>query len=351
MDAHAHLVSLGWAGPGHSLDSRPPLQHKGRRGLAYDPSQSNNTGRGLVKPLLISQKKNAFGVGKRSHEPAAGNEWWLKGFENVLSNIGKKTVSEVTGGTATPESSSAIAGSYIGKHNGLYGYFVKGQEMEGTIGDETAKRFRGHKRKSDTFDDEEHMSTSSGTSSPASPISQNKLKPQDNVTADFQQISQFLGIRDKDRKRQERQAKADAAQDFEEVSRFFEAKSEPKKKQRMKKSEDPATVPVNRTKTIEEDPAEERRRRRREAKAGNAIGTPDLPEKGRRKKQKPRGAGNATSNASSCEKENAWSSLTRSKQRGGLEEDSSAPVQEALREAERKRRKEERRLAKLQADS
>ena len=73
MDAHAHLLSLGWAGPGHSLDSRPLLQHKGRHGLAYEPSQRKSTGRGLVKPLLVSQKKNGFGVGKKAYEPAAGN--------------------------------------------------------------------------------------------------------------------------------------------------------------------------------------------------------------------------------------------------------------------------------------
>lgn len=147
MDAHAHLLSLGWAGPGHSLDSRPQLQHKGRRGLAYDPSNnnsnsnSNNNGRGLVKPLLVSQKKNSFGVGKRTHEPAAGNEWWLKGFENALSNIGKNNSSGATSGTATPESpSTAVDG---GKHSGLYGFFVKGQQMEGTIRGEMRKQSGG----------------------------------------------------------------------------------------------------------------------------------------------------------------------------------------------------------------
>src|SRR5271170_6521479 len=131
MDAQAHLLSLGWAGPGHSLDSRP---HKGRRGLAYDPNQVHNTGNGLIKPLLVSQKKNTFGIGKKAHEPAAGNEWWLKGFEVALGNIGKSD-GERTSGTATPLDTSG----YRGKHAGLYQFFVRGGEIEGTIGGEAAK--------------------------------------------------------------------------------------------------------------------------------------------------------------------------------------------------------------------
>ena len=69
MNAEAHLISLGWAGPGNALNSHIKA-HKGRGGL------------GLTKPLLVSQKKNTFGIGKKVHEPASGNDWWLKGFEN-----------------------------------------------------------------------------------------------------------------------------------------------------------------------------------------------------------------------------------------------------------------------------
>lgn len=352
MDAHAYLLSLGWQGTGYSLDSRSPLQHKGRRGLAYDSSQSHNTGRGLVKPLLISQKKNVFGVGKRTHEPAAGNEWWLKGFENALSNIGKKTGRDTTSRTASPESARVIANEYRGKHNGLYGYFVKGQQMEGTIREEAVQRFRGHKRKSDTLDVEAHFLPSSGTPLPSSPASQKKSELQGSVTADFQQISQFLGIRDKNRKKQDRPTKAEVAQEFEEMSHFFEARSGPNKKQRMKKSEKYAiTLQVDERKITKEDPAEDRGRRKGEARDRSAFYTPGLTgTQKKEKRSKPRRAANATSNASSSKNINAWSSLTGSKQLAG-DEASPASVQEALRRAERKRRREERRLAKLQADS
>ena len=135
---------------GHSLDSRP---HKGRRGLAYDPKQAQNNGNGLIKPLLMSQKRNTFGIGKKAHEPAAGNEWWLKGFEAALSNVGKSE-SERTSGTATPELGHPANG-HSGKHIGLYGFFVKGGEMEGTIGSqerEECTSIRRQKRKSDELD-------------------------------------------------------------------------------------------------------------------------------------------------------------------------------------------------------
>src|SRR5882757_935536 len=154
MDAHAHLLSLGWAGPGHSLDSKP-YQQKGHRGLAYDPAKVGNNGNGLVKPLSISQRKGRFGIGKKAHEPQAGNEWWLKGFENALGNIGKSE-SERSSGTATP-----VVNDYTGgKHGGLYSFFVKGQEMEGTIGKLEEIKRSSKKRKSDMFDQEKNGDSS-----------------------------------------------------------------------------------------------------------------------------------------------------------------------------------------------
>jgi hypothetical protein len=292
MDAHAHLLSLGWAGPGHSLDSRPPLQHKGRRGLAYDTSQNNNTGRGLVKPLLVSQKKNTLGVGKKTHEPAAGNEWWLKGFESALNNIGKNNRNEATSGTATPESAVANASGYRGKHVGLYGCFVKGQQMEGTIREEEAKRPRGQKRKGDTFDDEAESSTSSEMSSPIISSSQKRVKPKVEAAVDFEQISQFLDIRDKDRKRQEKQAIGDPAQEFEQMSHFFEARSGREKKRKSKKVDgDSSAALTEGKKTIKEDSTEKRRRRRKEAEAGNGLIATDLDAK--EKDRKARKAANS----------------------------------------------------------
>lgn len=123
MNASALLTSQGWLGPGHALDSRltdygaQKYKQKGHRGLC----DSTTEGNGLVKPLLISQRGNArHGIGRKSHEPASGNEWWLKGFASALANVGKEEGER----------------SYVPKdlkHTGLYGYFVAGKVMEGTM--------------------------------------------------------------------------------------------------------------------------------------------------------------------------------------------------------------------------
>jgi nucleolar protein TMA23 len=247
MDAHAHLLSLGWAGPGHSLDSRP---HKGRRGLAYDPKQAQNTGNGLIKPLLISQKKNTFGIGKKAHEPAAGNEWWLKGFETALSNVGKSE-SERTSGTATPELSRPVNG-VTGKHVGLYGFFVK--------------------RKSDALDSHVELSDSSDGGERSTETRPRKKRKSKEGTEDFEQVGAFLQARDKDEKRRQRKQKADALEEFQQVGEFFEARSS------RRKLSPTASPHIDTSKPIEdvtaqgaEDTEQERRRRRKERNAAKAA--------------------------------------------------------------------------------
>jgi nucleolar protein TMA23 len=271
MDAHAHLLSLGWAGPGHSLDSRP---HKGRRGLAYDPKQVHNTGNGLIKPLLISQKKNTFGIGKKAHEPAAGNEWWLKGFEAALSNVGKSE-SERTSGTATPELGRPANG-YVGKHMGLYGFFVKGGEMEGTIGLDAPKEFtstRRKKRKSDGLDNREGSPNSSDGEKWSTEIRKN-CKSKEG-TEEFEQVGVFLQARDKDEKRRRRKQKADALEEFQQVGEFFEARSSRRKASTSVHPHIDTSKPAeNVTAEVSEDADEERRRRRKErqtAKVAKAL--------------------------------------------------------------------------------
>jgi hypothetical protein len=237
MDAHAHLLSLGWAGPGHSLDSQPYKQ-KGHRGLAYDPAKVGNTGLGLVKPLSISQRQGRFGIGKKVHEPQAGNEWWLKGFESALGNIGKSE-SERSSGTSTPVTLSNA------KHGGLYSFFVKGRLMEGTITEEQGKRVK--KRKSDVLDED---------------------------AKDFEQAGVFFALRDKDEKRNKREIKQDDVTQFEVVSEFLEARNESKEKKKRKsealdvneavENEALQAHKTERTETKEE--RRERRRKRREEK-------------------------------------------------------------------------------------
>jgi nucleolar protein TMA23 len=321
MDAHAHLLSLGWAGPGHSLDSRP---HKGRRGLAYDPKQVHNTGNGLIKPLLISQKKNTFGIGKKAHEPAAGNEWWLKGFETALSNVGKSE-SERTSGTATPELGRPANG-YAGKHIGLYGFFVKGGEMEGTIGLDTPKEFtlaRRKKRKSDGLDSKEG-SPNSSDGEKESTETRKRRKPKEG-TEGFEQVSAFLQARDKDEKRRRRKQKADALEEFQQVGEFFEARSSRRKASTsVNPHTDTSKSAEDVTAKVSDDGCEERRRQRKERKAAKMA--------------------KALEAQATLDAEIAPTPTTTNTKGDQPKEESAddAPIEKAARKAEKRRKKLER---------
>lgn len=254
MDAHAHLLSLGWAGPGHALDSRPnkPYKQSGKQGLNYNPKQVTNTGVGLVKPLMISQRKDRFGIGKKDpkHEPASGNEWWLKGFETALSNIGKSDSER--SGTSTPNQAQ-VNGQ---KHQGLYGFFVKGQQIEGTIGQELLRRSR--KRKSDQISGYVSDDEAARVSKPA------------ETAEGFERAAEFMTIRDKDEKRRKRAEKADALEEFQQATQFFEARSS--KKERTKRSSehdvdaDGVAIIANIGGPVCEETKEQRRERRRKKK-------------------------------------------------------------------------------------
>ncbi|GAB7355157.1 hypothetical protein MBLNU459_g5726t1 [Dothideomycetes sp. NU459] len=103
MDASAYLMKHGWRGTGHSLDT------------------SNN---GLKRPLLISKKVDVLGVGINKHDVIA-DQWWLKAFDSGLRDFG-------TG----KKSLLAQVKDHGIKRGGLYGRFVKGEGVPGTIGRE-----------------------------------------------------------------------------------------------------------------------------------------------------------------------------------------------------------------------
>ena len=101
MDASAYLRNQGWRGDGHSLD---------------------HTNRRIKKPLLVSKKVDVLGVGLNKHT-AVSDQWWLRAFDQGLRSLG--TGEETTLGQ-------------VQKHGvtrgGLYGRFVRGQEIPGSIG-------------------------------------------------------------------------------------------------------------------------------------------------------------------------------------------------------------------------
>lgn len=293
MDAHAHLLSLGWAGPGHALDSKPYKQ-KGHRGLAYDPSQaSSNTGNGLVKPLLVSQRKGRLGIGKKSHEPPAGNEWWLKGFESALGNIGKSE-SERSSGASTPVPYPNLNGR---KHSGLYSFFIKGQEMAGTIGENgEIIGGPGRKRKSNLLDGAGDQDGEDGDGDAHHTISSgsNSKRLKATPAAEFKLVSEYIALRDKDERRPKR-AERPSPVGGEYIQARSEKEKEKKKRKRQSEEEESeaANTPLTLTADDEgpvipetKEERRERRRRRREQKdnsraeeSKNGISTPQSIEK------------------------------------------------------------------------
>ena len=101
MNASQYLKNHGWQGTGHSLDG---------------------TGRGLKKPLLVSKKVDVLGVGLNKHA-AVSDQWWLRAYDQGLQTLG-------TG----KESALAQAQKHGVNRGGLYGRFVKGEGMPGSIG-------------------------------------------------------------------------------------------------------------------------------------------------------------------------------------------------------------------------
>jgi nucleolar protein TMA23 len=101
MDASQYLKNHGWQGSGHSLDGN---------------------GRGLKKPLLVSKKVDVLGVGLNKHA-AVSDQWWLRAYDQGLQTLG-------TG----KESALAQAQKHGVNRGGLYGRFVKGEGVPGTLG-------------------------------------------------------------------------------------------------------------------------------------------------------------------------------------------------------------------------
>jgi len=101
MDAHAHLTGLGWRGEGHSLDKQ---------------------NRGLKRPILISHKTDLHGLGSKKQKEKQADQWWLNAFDNALKDLGQGKESSL----------SKIKESGAGR-GGLYGFFVRGQQLDSTF--------------------------------------------------------------------------------------------------------------------------------------------------------------------------------------------------------------------------
>ena len=117
MDTAAYLTSQGWAGHGHAL---------------------HHSGRGIIKPIAVTQKNNVLGVGKKKHD-AHADQWWARAFDETLKGI-NATKDDATGTTeglvitsAAKQAGSKMRCGVASVGNGLYSCFVKGEGLGGTL--------------------------------------------------------------------------------------------------------------------------------------------------------------------------------------------------------------------------
>lgn len=118
MDAAAYLTNQGWRGDGHAL---------------------HHSGRGITKPIHISQKANVLGVGKKLHD-AHADQWWARAFDDTLKGL-NTTKNDATGKTdgvqfgagAQALQMVGIGGAKWVGQVGLYSNFVRGESLSGTL--------------------------------------------------------------------------------------------------------------------------------------------------------------------------------------------------------------------------
>lgn len=112
MDTTAYLTRQGWRGDGHAL---------------------HPSGHGIKKPLLVSKRTNRLGVGKKAHD-AHADQWWSRAFDETLKSInGEQPVKETTKVNAATAALTGIIATRWNGNGGLYGNFVRGEGLKGTM--------------------------------------------------------------------------------------------------------------------------------------------------------------------------------------------------------------------------
>ncbi|KAH8793483.1 hypothetical protein BGZ57DRAFT_750026 [Hyaloscypha finlandica] len=114
MDAHALLTSQGWRGTGNSL-------------------HPTNNSIGLSKPLLVSQKQNNLGLGKKQHKTS--DMWWMNAFDSSLKGLDTSKQGQVVQTVSSGGLDMVAKGGakWVGSKGGLYASFVRGESLSGTI--------------------------------------------------------------------------------------------------------------------------------------------------------------------------------------------------------------------------
>lgn len=147
---------------------------------------------------------------------------------SALANIGKseseRTASAATSGTGTPLSRGGGVGGnngYVGRHSGLYGYFVAGQVMQGTLEkwneqQEQEKHRAKKKRKSDVLEEEGEEDTTQQKD----PLAVKPVKRL-QTAKELETSLPYLAEREKGRARKHKKAPSTDIEQFTAMGQFF----------------------------------------------------------------------------------------------------------------------------------
>jgi nucleolar protein TMA23 len=105
---------------------------------------------GLSRPLLVSQKANTLGLGKKQHKTA--DMWWMNAFDKSLKGLDTSEEGKVVQTVSNAGLDMVVKGGakFVGNSGGLYASFVKGEPLSGTITPEEPEgaNFTGDKESS-----------------------------------------------------------------------------------------------------------------------------------------------------------------------------------------------------------
>ena len=153
MNPEAYLTNQGWRGHGHAL---------------------HYSGRGIIKPLHLSQKANVFGVGKKQHD-AHADQWWARAFDDTLKglNTSKTEATEniervSVGSVAQTLPCVGIREAKRIRTGNLYSNFVRGESLSGTLMPEE----KGHPETQPQSEHYKELKRDSSNADPPVPVRQ-----------------------------------------------------------------------------------------------------------------------------------------------------------------------------------
>lgn len=78
------LLPLPYSCAYRYMDARSYLQRQGWQ----EGNSLGISGNGIKKPLLISFKDNALGIGSKKQKEKQADQWWLRAFDTALKDFG-----------------------------------------------------------------------------------------------------------------------------------------------------------------------------------------------------------------------------------------------------------------------